>query len=120
MPVTAANALLRNGISRNQFYDPGFPEQNTDVLWNIGGNSGAYRLIGYATTIPGYVDATEADTSLIPQNRQQGLSRFPGPRLFRPGLNGLCYALQAGPEPYHSGGARGPVLIYRHSRAGRF
>jgi prepilin-type N-terminal cleavage/methylation domain-containing protein len=46
IPVSAANQMVASGTSRNVMYDPAYPEQNSDRLWNLG----SYRATGYAMT----------------------------------------------------------------------
>ena len=41
--------MARQGVTRDILYDPGFPLQNADNLWNYG----AYHVTGYAYTYPG-------------------------------------------------------------------
>ena len=66
MPVTVADSMLRNGVTRDVMYDPSNTGQNIDLEWNY---SLQYRVIGYAMTLPGTasVIATNQNPSLIPQ-----------------------------------------------------
>lgn len=55
MPIPFLEQMTRSGVTRNILYCPGFPAQNSDVLWgnNNGFNNGAYgnfRVSGYAQT----------------------------------------------------------------------
>ena len=47
IPTYATDQLALNGTTRDVMYDPGFPQQNNDRLWNWGGS---FRAIGYAMT----------------------------------------------------------------------
>jgi prepilin-type N-terminal cleavage/methylation domain-containing protein len=56
VPTVLVNQMIGDGMERADLYDPGFPEQNNDALWNwgTGGSSTAgFRTIGYAMTFPG-------------------------------------------------------------------
>ena len=55
MPIYVLDQMQRNGVTRNILYCPGFPAQNSDVLWgnNNGFNNGVwgnFRVTGYANT----------------------------------------------------------------------
>jgi prepilin-type N-terminal cleavage/methylation domain-containing protein/prepilin-type processing-associated H-X9-DG protein len=45
VPNFVATNMLRSGLTRDVFYDPGFPEQNNNQLWS---QYGAYKVTGYA------------------------------------------------------------------------
>ena len=48
LPYAVFNVMARaGGASRDILYDPGFPPQNNDTLWNYGAH-----VIGYALTLP--------------------------------------------------------------------
>lgn len=51
-PVSVTDLMLNNGMTRDVMYDPGFPEQNNDVLWGgpNGFNNSGVRVTGYAET----------------------------------------------------------------------
>jgi len=60
--VGAVTALTPNGVQRNIFYCPSFPDQDNDILWGTlpngadnpqGYNSAGYRGTGYINTFPG-------------------------------------------------------------------
>jgi prepilin-type N-terminal cleavage/methylation domain-containing protein len=79
MPTAVVDVCLRNGCTRDIFYDPGFPAMNSDQMWNIGGG---YRVIGYALTLPGsYIDSTEWNVHIYPEPRQQGIMLIPAPNI---------------------------------------
>jgi prepilin-type N-terminal cleavage/methylation domain-containing protein/prepilin-type processing-associated H-X9-DG protein len=45
VPNFVAANMIRSGLTRGTFYDPGFPEQNNEQLWNY---TSAYKVTGYA------------------------------------------------------------------------
>src|SRR5690349_2175526 len=57
MPQTVADMLVNSGTQRHIMYDPGFPDQDNDQLWNFALNTAnpalGFRVIGYAMTFPG-------------------------------------------------------------------
>jgi len=62
IPARAANALVKNGGTRNILYCPGFSKQNNDTLWSFTtgqtnevatDNASGYRVIGYAVAFKG-------------------------------------------------------------------
>jgi hypothetical protein len=63
------------GLHRAQLYDPGFPNQNIDQMWNYsivnnyqGVPTGGYRITGYAFAFAnGTVVSDDANTSLAAQ-----------------------------------------------------
>jgi prepilin-type N-terminal cleavage/methylation domain-containing protein/prepilin-type processing-associated H-X9-DG protein len=73
MPVRVADLLTENGAQRHILYDPSFPKQDNDTLWNFG-----YRVIGYAMTFPRAprVRATNINESLLPQPIRVGTVQF--------------------------------------------
>lgn len=66
VPYSACDAMMKRGATRDTFYDPGFPENNTDVNWNYSPYN--YRVTGYAFTFPGAanVATTEQNPSSNP------------------------------------------------------
>ncbi len=66
MPWGVADLMLRSGTQRHVMYDPGFPDQDNDELWNFATNS--FRVIGYAMTFPGTASltATNENPSTVP------------------------------------------------------
>jgi prepilin-type N-terminal cleavage/methylation domain-containing protein len=50
VPVGAENTLVAAGLTRDVQYDPGFPEQNIDQMWNY---TTTYRVTGYAWSVGG-------------------------------------------------------------------
>jgi type II secretory pathway pseudopilin PulG len=51
MPMVLNDVMARQGVTRQVMYDPGFPQQNDDRLWNAAPDK--YRVIGYALTLGG-------------------------------------------------------------------
>ncbi len=86
LPGTAENALIPAGLTRNIQYDPGFPQQNIDQMWNFSivyaSGAGAdtnqaiagYRATGYAWCLSGAARVVLDDqnsslaTQVIPLN----------------------------------------------------
>jgi prepilin-type N-terminal cleavage/methylation domain-containing protein/prepilin-type processing-associated H-X9-DG protein len=92
MPAAAANALVRNGGTRNILYCPGFGKQNNDELWafTTGAtnelakeNATGYRVLGYAFAFQGSgrVKATNITESFNPKvwKMSNGTDYDPGP-----------------------------------------
>ena len=79
MPWDVSDLMLRNGMTRHMMYDPGFPEQDDDELWNFATN--AFRVIGYALTFPGTASLirTNENISLVPQGIQYVTMMLPAP-----------------------------------------
>ena len=79
LPWDVATLLLSSGTQRHVFYDPGFPDQDNDDLWNYVTNS--FRVIGYAMTFPGTasVTATNENPSIIPQGIKYVTIMLPAP-----------------------------------------
>ena len=50
VPVGIENTLVAVGLTRDVQYDPGFPQQNIDQMWNF---SAGYRTTGYAWCLDG-------------------------------------------------------------------
>jgi prepilin-type N-terminal cleavage/methylation domain-containing protein len=63
LPYSVSAVLMKEGVTREISYDPGFPEMNQDGLWNYGGrdDGNPYRVIGYAMTFPGTASVTETN-----------------------------------------------------------
>jgi prepilin-type N-terminal cleavage/methylation domain-containing protein len=82
LPYSVSDVLMKQSITRDIMYDPGFPEMNQDGLWNFGGLPGnPYRVIGYAMTFPGTASVTETNwnRSVAPQPIQFGDIMLPAP-----------------------------------------
>jgi len=67
LPWNVGDLMTQSGTQRHIMYCPGFPEQDTDELWNWVTNS--VRVIGYAMTFPGTasVSQTNQNPSIVPQ-----------------------------------------------------
>jgi Prokaryotic N-terminal methylation motif len=68
MPEELMKVMARQGITRETTYDPGFPQQNDDRLWNAAPDK--YRVIGYALALGGTsssVTATNQNSKISPQ-----------------------------------------------------
>jgi len=65
IPTVVSDLMIRSGTTRNIMYDPGFPEQNNNILWNWGD----CHVIGYAMTFPGTAEVmvTNQNKSIISQ-----------------------------------------------------
>ncbi len=85
IPATAVNVLVPNsGLTRQNMYCPGFPEQNVDQMWNysIGYNNSVnpgvatsgYRATGYATTLSGSPRVLSDDVNRSVSEQQITLS----------------------------------------------
>jgi prepilin-type N-terminal cleavage/methylation domain-containing protein len=79
LPWGVAEQMLRSGTQRHVMYDPGFPEQDTDELWNFQTNY--FRVIGYAMTFPGTASVTQTNEnpSIIPTGIQFVTRMLPPP-----------------------------------------
>ena len=66
IPFGVSDSLLKSGITRDIMYDPGYPLQNDDLLWNF---SVGYRVLGYAMTLPGTASIilSNQNPTIIPQ-----------------------------------------------------
>lgn len=83
LPVSAANAFVKNGGTRGILYCPGFSKQNNDELWAFTtgqisevareGSQG-YRVIGYAVAFKGSgrIKATNITESMNPAPIRSG------------------------------------------------
>lgn len=78
IPPDVADWIGRNGVQRHVMYDPGFPDQDNDTLWNF---ASTYRVIGYAMTFPGTatLHATNENPTLVPQPIKYITVVFPAP-----------------------------------------
>ena len=92
IPAAAANALVRNGGTRNILYCPGFSKQNNDELWafttnvkaeDAGDKATGYRVIGYTVAFKGSgrIRATNITESMQPLawKMSDGSTYDPGP-----------------------------------------
>jgi prepilin-type N-terminal cleavage/methylation domain-containing protein len=79
IPWNVADLMVSSGTTRHVMYDPGFPEQDNDTLWNFVPD--AFRVIGYAMTFPGTasVMVTNQNPSTIPQAIKYGAVTYPAP-----------------------------------------
>ncbi len=79
IPWNVADLMVSSGTQRHVMYDPGFPEQDNDTLWNFVTNG--FRVIGYAMTFPGTASVmlTNENPSVIPQAIKNGLVTYPAP-----------------------------------------
>jgi prepilin-type N-terminal cleavage/methylation domain-containing protein/prepilin-type processing-associated H-X9-DG protein len=79
MPWNVANLMVQSGSQRHVMYCPGFPEQDSDELWNFAPND--FRVIGYAMTFPGTATLMETNENftLTPQGIKSGATFLPMP-----------------------------------------
>ena len=79
IPWNVANLMLSGGTQRNVMYDPAFPEQNNDTLWNYAYND--FRVIGYAMTFPGTASVmpTNQNPTMISQPITSGGVNYAAP-----------------------------------------
>jgi prepilin-type N-terminal cleavage/methylation domain-containing protein/prepilin-type processing-associated H-X9-DG protein len=79
LPWKVGDLMTQSGTQRNIMYDPGFPDQNTDELWNYVPNS--FRVIGYAMTFPNTasVSKTNQNPSVVPTSITFGAITYPPP-----------------------------------------
>jgi prepilin-type N-terminal cleavage/methylation domain-containing protein len=77
LPYDVANYMASSGTQRHIMYDPGFPEQDSNELWNYA--PPAFRVIGYALTFPGTasVTITNQNKTMIPQPIKYGTVTYP-------------------------------------------
>lgn len=61
LPNSIASVLLQNSITRDLMYDPSYPEQNRDELWNW---PEGWKVIGYGMTFPGTASVTPTNQNL--------------------------------------------------------
>jgi prepilin-type N-terminal cleavage/methylation domain-containing protein len=84
MPQYVTDLMLSSGTQRHVMYDPGFPAQDNDELWNFSLNADptkGFRVIGYAMTFPGTatLTATNENPSIIPQAIKYVTIMLPAP-----------------------------------------
>jgi len=90
IPARAANAIVKNGGTRNVLYCPAFGKQNNDELWRFTTDStseltraeSGYRVAGYAFAFEGSgrIHRTNMTESLNPRSWQIGTTQVnPGP-----------------------------------------
>jgi prepilin-type N-terminal cleavage/methylation domain-containing protein len=81
IPWNVSDVMVSSGTQRHVMYDPGFPDQDNDVLWNFVPGVGGFRVIGYAMTFPGTasVMVTNQNPLIIPQSIKYGTVTFPAP-----------------------------------------
>jgi prepilin-type N-terminal cleavage/methylation domain-containing protein len=85
MPQNVADLMLSSGTQRHVMYDPGFPDQDTDELWNYALNNSnpaqGFRVIGYAMTFPGTatLTVTNDNPSILPQAIKFGPTMLSAP-----------------------------------------
>jgi prepilin-type N-terminal cleavage/methylation domain-containing protein len=79
MPWAVAEQMVQSGTQRHVMYCPGFPEQNSDELWNFVTNQ--FRVIGYGQTFPGTATLikTNENPSILPQAITYGMVTMPAP-----------------------------------------
>jgi prepilin-type N-terminal cleavage/methylation domain-containing protein len=79
MPWGVADLLVRAGTQRHVMYCPGFPEQDSNELWNFITNQ--FRVIGYGLTFPGTATLTKTNEnpSIVPQAISYGAISMPAP-----------------------------------------
>jgi hypothetical protein len=79
IPWNVADLMTSSGTQRHVMYDPGFPDQDNDILWNFVANS--FRVIGYAMTFPGTASMmiTNQNPSILPQAITYGAITYPPP-----------------------------------------
>ncbi len=110
MPQFVADLMLSSGAQRHVMYDPGFPAQDNDELWNFSLNADptkGFRVIGYAMTFPGTASlmATNENPFDPPPGHQVCNDYAAGAIPLGPCADGLCYDLTTGPgEPGKSSG----------------
>jgi len=85
LPQNVSDLMLSSGTQRHVMYDPGFPDQDTDELWNYALNNSnpalGFRVIGYAMTFPGTATlmVTNDNPSILPQAIKFGPTTLPAP-----------------------------------------
>jgi prepilin-type N-terminal cleavage/methylation domain-containing protein/prepilin-type processing-associated H-X9-DG protein len=80
MPAFLCYRIILDGGSRNTLYDPGFPAQNVDGLWDfqappaLNATTG-FRVIGYAMTFPGTasLSLTNQNNTVVPPIANVGM-----------------------------------------------
>ena len=82
LPFYATDIMMKNSITRDVMYDPSFSQQNCDGLWNFlpfpnpPVNPIAYRVLGYAMTLPNTASVTKTNqnASLDPAQLVDGVT----------------------------------------------
>jgi prepilin-type N-terminal cleavage/methylation domain-containing protein len=79
IPWNVGDLMVNSGTQRHVMYDPGFPEQDCDELWNFVTN--VFRVLGYAMTFPGTasVMVTNENLSVVPQAITYNGVTYPAP-----------------------------------------
>ncbi|MCX6922278.1 MAG: DUF1559 domain-containing protein [Verrucomicrobia bacterium] len=79
IPWNVADLMTSSGTQRHVMYDPGFPDQDNDVLWNFVPNE--FRVLGYAMTFTNTasVMVTNQNASIIPKPISYGGVTYPAP-----------------------------------------
>jgi prepilin-type N-terminal cleavage/methylation domain-containing protein len=85
LPIDFADMMVKIGTTRGVLYDPGFPDQNNDALWNYFN----VRVTGYGYTFPDPADLhstegadwcqTNMNKFFVPQPINFGMSTLPAP-----------------------------------------
>ncbi len=80
MPASLCYLVLQDGGSRNTLYDPGFPAQNVNGLWDYeaapqNNATTGFRVIGYAMTFPGTasLSLTNQNNTVVPPIANVGM-----------------------------------------------
>ncbi len=98
LPAAAANALVRNGGTRNILYCPGFGKQNNNELWafttgvtneDTGDRATGYRVIGYTVAFKG---AGRIRLTNITESFNPAPWRMPDGTMYDPGPSGRVIA----------------------------
>ena len=83
LPFSVSDVLMRNSITREVMYDPGFAAMNQEGLWNYAPTAkpSPFRVIGYAMTFPGTASITVSNQNirLIPEPIQAGTNNYAEP-----------------------------------------
>jgi prepilin-type N-terminal cleavage/methylation domain-containing protein len=84
IPFSVCDTMMRAGYLRDVMYDPGFPEQNNDELWNwvvTHPTTPPYRVTGYAMTFPGTASVANqfCNPTIYPQPFTLGPILMPAP-----------------------------------------
>lgn len=88
IPQAVTDRLGPEGVIRPLWYDPGFPEQNDDELWNFAVNAAGtgFRVAGYAYTFDGtgsggqpILNPTNVNRRIVPEPITVGALTMPAP-----------------------------------------
>lgn len=88
IPQAVTDRMGAEGVIRPLWYDPGFPEQNDDELWNFAVNAAGtgFRVAGYAYTFDGtgssgqpILNPTNVNRKIIPEPITMGALTMPAP-----------------------------------------